>query len=303
MGTAINRFQKGDFFGERSLITGQPRAASIRATEKTRCFTFQIDDFPASTVLSGKTSPTTDRLSQIDEKYGLDYYNIDFLETQFQEKAVVNQARGSVNNPGAIEGVDNEGLPSIKMDDNVLSLLMRFKLLRQAARCFEYIKETKPSWGDSGDIKRRSLLISKLTGTQRKEFTELFQLIDTSNDNKISVVELKQVLEMIDDSERSDEEVEEIINKADPSVNGNKSISYMDFMGVMAEAEFYYLFKDTFAALDKTNSGYIQAGKIEKLLDGLRDLISDDRKSIIDMEDKDMLIDYDTFAMMMIGTR
>merc|ERR1711957_266896 len=164
-------------------------------------------------------------------------------------------------------------------------------------------KKTKPSWGDIGEIKRRSLLISKLTSTQRLEFTELFQLIDTSNDKRISVTWVRQVLGVIDDGERSNEELEEIINKADPSTNGNKSISYMDFMGVMAEAEFYYLFKDTFSALDKTNSGYIQAGKIDKMLCGLRDLISDDRKSIIDIEDKDMLIDYDTFAMMMIGTR
>ena len=54
LGTAINVFRKGDFFGKRSLIAGQPRAASIRATEKTRCFTFKIDDLPASTVLSCK---------------------------------------------------------------------------------------------------------------------------------------------------------------------------------------------------------------------------------------------------------
>jgi len=309
LGTAINRFGKGEFFGERSLITGQPRAASICATEKTRCFTFNIDDFPASTVLSGKSLPTADRLAQVDEKYGLDYYDIDYLQTQFDEANVANQLRGNPNRPETIEGVDIEGgintedFPSIKMDDNVLSLLLRFKLLRNAARCFEYIKKSKPKWGDSGDMKRRSLLVSKLTSTQRKEFTELFQMIDTSNDNKISVDELKEVLEMVDDSEKSNEELEEIINKADPSVNGNREISYMDFMGVMAEAEFYYLFKDTFSALDKTNSGYIQAGKIEKMLCGLRDLISDDRKSIIDMEDKDMLVDYESFAMMMIGTR
>jgi len=309
LGTAINRFGKGEFFGERSLITGQPRAASICATEKTRCFTFSIDDFPASTVLSGKSLPTADRLAQVDEKYGLDYYDIDYLQTQFDEANVANQLRGNPNRPETIEGVDIEGgintedFPSIKMDDNVLSLLLRFKLLRNAARCFEYIKKSKPNWGDSGDMKRRSLLVSKLTSTQRKEFTELFQMIDTSNDNKISVDELKEVLEMVDDSEKSNEELEEIINKADPSVNGNREISYMDFMGVMAEAEFYYLFKDTFSALDKTNSGYIQAGKIEKMLCGLRDLISDDRKSIIDMEDKDMLVDYESFAMMMIGTR
>jgi len=301
LGTAINRFSKGDFFGERSLMTGQPRAGSIRAIEKTRCFTFDLNDIPSSSVLSGKMSASTDRLAQVNDKYGVDYYDIDVLKPQFEAANVANQARGSVNTPQAIEGVDEEVSKGL-VDDNILSLLVRFKLLRNAARCFEYIKQTNPNWGDVGDANRRSLLVSKLTTAQRQEFTELFQLIDTSNDNKISVNELKLVLETIDESKRSDEELEEMINKADPSVDGNKEISYRDFMGVMAEAEFYYLFKDTFSTMDKTNSGYVQAGKIEKILCGLRDLISDDRKSIIDMEDKDMLVDYETFSMMMIGT-
>jgi len=312
LGTAINRFSTGEFFGERSLITSQPRAATIRAIEKTRCFTFDVKDIPSSSVLSGKRSPSTDRLAQVNDKYGLDYYDIDLLNPQLEAANVANQERGSVNTPDSISGVDieDESMMEINDDiinddiinDNILSLLVRFKLLRNAARCFEYIKLTNPKWGDVGDANRRALLVSKLTLAQRQEFTEVFRLIDTSNDNKISLNELKLVLETIDESERSDEELEEIINKADPSTNGNKEISYRDFMGVMAEAEFYYLFKDTFSLLDKTNSGYVQAGKIEKVLCGLRDLISDDRKSIIDMEDKDMLVDYDTFSMMMIGT-
>ena len=93
-----------------------------------------------------------------------------------------------------------------------------------------------------------------------------------------------------------------MINKADPSRDGNTEIMLPEFMGVMAEAEFYYLFKDTFATLDKEDSGFVQAGKLDKILCGLRDLISDDRKSIIDIDDKDMLIDYETFSRMMIGT-
>ena len=87
------------------------------------------------------------------------------------------------------------------------------------------------------------------------------------------------------------------------------------------------LFTDTFSSLDKDKTGYVQAGKLDKVLDGkdccnerrhirshlchllvrtlflgLRDLISDDRMSIIDVDDKDMLIDYETFSRMMIGT-
>ena len=44
LGAVVNRLGKNDYFGERSLITRQPRAASIRATEKTRCFTFDESD-------------------------------------------------------------------------------------------------------------------------------------------------------------------------------------------------------------------------------------------------------------------
>ena len=109
-------------------------------------------------------------------------------------------------------------------------------------------------------------------------------------------------MESIYDEQQSDDKVKEMINKANPTVDGNTEISMDEFMGVMAEAEFYYLFKETFATLDKQNSGYVQAYKLDKVLCGLRDLISDDRKSIIDVEDKEMLIDYETFSRMMIGT-
>lgn len=64
-------------------------------------------------------------------------------------------------------------------------------------------------------------------------------------DGKISVLELKNALNSIDD-ERSDDEIKEMINKADPSVDGNTEISYSEFMGVMAEADFYFLFKGNF---------------------------------------------------------
>lgn len=54
MGNVINRLGVGNFFGERSLITGEPRAASIRAVkgdETTRCYTFRQEDIPPSCVL------------------------------------------------------------------------------------------------------------------------------------------------------------------------------------------------------------------------------------------------------------
>jgi calmodulin len=305
LGAVVNRLKKSDYFGERSLITGEPRAASIRTIGKTRCFTFDIDDIPKSSVLSGKSGATQERLKEVDDKYAVDYYNINFIDKQFVDVAKANQVKASPNGPSRDKDQERsmaEGAATKANEDAILSLLVRFKLLRQAARCFEYISKTSPRWGDEVVGRRRSLLVSKLTPGQQQEFKELFKLIDTSNDGVISILELKNALESIYDEQQSDEKVKEMINKADPSVNGNDSISLNDFMGVMAEAEFYYLFKETFATLDKENSGYVQAYKLDRVLCGLRDLISDDRKSIIDVEDKEMLIDYETFSRMMIGT-
>jgi calmodulin/calcium-binding protein CML len=82
-------------------------------------------------------------------------------------------------------------------------------------------------------------------------------------------------------------------------------MNYDDFMGLMAEAEFYHLFRDIFASLDENNSGYVKARELDRVLCGVRDLISDDRggnKSVIDVEDKDMLVDYEQFSRMLLGT-
>ncbi len=304
LGAVVNRFTKNNYFGERSLITGEPRAASIRAVEKTRCFTFDIEDIPVSSALSGKSHASQARMDEINEKYALDYYDINLIDKQFQDVAKANQVKGSPNGPSKdleVE-VSKEEIGKDAGKDAILSLLVRFKLLRQAARCFEYILQTSPTWGDKGEAYRRSLLVTKLTPSQQAEFKEVFKMVDTSHDGKLSVLELKGALESIYDEQQEDDKVKEMINKANPMVDGNTEITIDEFMGVMAEAEFYYLFKETFAALDKQNTGYVQAYKLDKVLCGLRDLISDDRKSIIDVEDQEMLIDYETFSRMMIGT-
>lgn len=302
LGAVVNRLTKYNYFGERSLITGQPRAASIRTNEKTRCFTFDIDDIPASSVLSGKRGASQERLNQINDKYAIDYYDINLIEKQFVDVAKANQVKGSPNGPTSrrVKGIEKSFSEDQK--NNVLSLLVRFKLLRQAGRCFKYILKTNPAWGDKGEMYRRSLLVSKLSAGQQQEFKDLFKMIDTSNDGAISILELKNALDAIYDEQQSDEKVKEMINKSDLKVDGNTELSLEEFMGVMAEAEFYYLFRETFATLDTENSGYVQAYKLDRILCGLRDLISDDRKSIIDIEDQEMLIDYETFSRMMIGS-
>jgi len=309
LGAVINVLGPHNYFGERALITQEPRAASIRALQKTRCFAFDQKDVPLSSVLSGSKQATSERMAEVNSKYGTDVYDIDMISNQFSAANTANQQRGSVNSPDAIRGVDvDEDYVIPPMEDNalrsdsndrVISLLVRFKQIRRAAKCFEYIMKSRPNFGDAGEARRRALLVSKLTRSQREEFTDLFHIIDSSRDGFVSMIELRRAMETVGEG-RSDDELREMINNANPNIDGNAEIDLGAFMGVMAEAEFYYLFLDTFELLDVNNTGYVSSQDLDRVLCGVRDLISDDRMSIIDTEDN-LQVDYETYANMLLG--
>jgi len=318
LGTVINRFASLDYFGERALITGEPRAASIRASVKTRCFAFDKDDIPTSSVLSGKAGEATAmRLAEVNDKYGVDFYNLELIQARksIEDSNLASQLRGSVNTPQPITGVDNDKevveeeadanaamfarTPAISTsNDTIINLMQRLRIIKYAARCFDYITKMRPSW-TPGAQRRRSMLADKLTNAQSQEFKELFSIIDASSDNEISLWELKRVRDSIGE-ETTDEELEEMVTTT--GMDGAQVLTFDDFMGIMAEAEFYHLFTDTFASLDRENTGFVKAQDLDRVLCGMRDLISDDRKSIIDVEDKDMMIDYEQFSKMLLGS-
>jgi calmodulin len=313
LGTVINRLGVNDYFGERALITGEPRAASIRATEHVTCWIFDKDDFPASSVLSGKTKQASfDDLDFVNDKYGVAFgvNNTDYMSYQIRDAWQMNQVRGSFNTPAPIRGVDtaddvaniNEVPELDKENDAIFSLLTRFKMVRLVSRCFTYIMDTRARWGDEGIRKRRSMLVSRLTPAQRSEFTDTFKLIDKSGEGKITLLDLKRVKESTGEKKADDELLGMIAKNRDDEIDGEAVLTFQDFMGMMAETEFYHLFRDIFASLDTNDTGFVKAGDLERILCGVRDLISDDRKSIIDVEDDDMLIDYEAFSRMLLGT-
>jgi len=287
------------------------------------------------TVYAGTKQVSQERIQQFNEKYGVDVYDLEAIieESTTKRANVESQKRGSVFKPNttfrptfggstvtptnteeqeeaqptAVPGASSSSLSSPfgltpAQADDVLPLLVKFQMIRHAARCFDYIMHTKPKWGDEGESRRRQMLVAKLSASQKSEFTNVFQMIDTSHDGLISLGELKRALMTTGSDDHTDEETLDMINKADPSVDGNASITYQDFMGVMAEAEFYHLFRDTFSSLDKYDSGFVRASDLDRVLCGVRDLISDDRKSIIDVEDTEMMIDYEHFSKMLLGT-
>lgn len=276
LGAVVNQLGKFDYFGERALTTGEPYAASVRALEKTRCFAFNVEDIPESSILSKKRRATRDMVKKLTERYVLP------------------------------ESYVPPTYPTTERDECVLELLVRFKQIRQAAKCFEYIMNSDALMGDKGEIARRSVLVSKLSQSQRQDFIDVFNMADVDKTGTISLLEVRRFMESAR-KEISDRELLEMINKANPSRmtseawNMSTGITLDEFLGVMAEAEFYYLFTETFQELDRDNTGYVRAGDLDEVLGGVRDLISDDRKSIIDVEDKDFQVDYEQFARMLLG--
>lgn len=329
LGTVINRLSTGDFFGERGLITGEPRAASIRVAEdETRCIWWNRVDIPPACILSNPMENNDEAVKSANEKYGVTMaeLSLDVITKQIAESVTASQQRGSPNTPNAINGVDNDDdvdsveastkiagssgeIPKLATTgDDIITLIQRLRLIRLVSRCFNYIISSRVVWGSEGVTRRRSMLVSKLSNTQRIDFTDAFKLVDVTNDNQISLLELKRLMESVGE-EKTDEQLAEMISLSSSSSTSisnssvdDKPISYTDYMGLMAEAEFYYLLRDIFASLDIYDSGFVKASAIERVLMGVRDFISDDRKSIIDVDDKDMLIDYETFSKMLLGT-
>ncbi len=333
LGVVVGELRKGDYFGERALSTGEPLAASFRVVEKVRVFAFDAGDIPESSILSKQRRATREMIEQLDQRYILP---ADYKPATSSNHYVRNEA-----------------------DDWILDLLVRFKQIRQAAKCFNYIMMTEPKWNDPGtsecwgrvgtntmyarlgvivcrrneycshfslsrtlllptqlfhsipgEIARRTLLVQKLSGAQEREFREVFDMVDVKKSGAISLLEMRKFMETAR-QQKTDQELLEMINRANPSYTrggGETSstdrpiITRNEFMGVMAEAEFYNLLTETFQELDRDNTGYVRAGDLDMVLGGVQDLIADKKKvNIIDVEDADMLVDYEQFSKMLLG--
>ena len=272
LGVVVKELKEFDYFGERALTTGEPLAATCRVVEKVRAFAFNVDDIPDSSILSKKRKATREMVEQLTERYLLP------------------------------ETYAPPSYPTSPREECVLDLLVRFKQIRQAAKCFEYIMKSRPNWGDEGEIGRRSMLVNKLSKAQADEFRDVFDIVDKEKKGKISLLEMRKFMESARASKSTDE-LMAMLARAKPDFEENKdyAISRFEFMGVMAEAEFSNLFTSTFEELDLDGTGYVRAGDLDEVLGGVRDLISDDQTSLIDTEDKDMLVDYEQFSKMLLG--
>ena len=146
------------------------------------------------------------------------------------------------------------------------------------------------------------MLVNVLGPLQRQEIADAFKLIDEDGDKEITLIELKRLLSSIGE-ERTDQELLEVIGSTHlDGMDDKKVMTVEDFTGLMAEAEIYYLFLDTFRAMDPSDTGFVRAKDLDRVLCGVRDLISDDRRSIIDVDDTEMMVDYEQFSRMLLGS-
>jgi calmodulin len=274
------------------------------------------------------TLSVEEEMDNINERYGVDLGDLQNTanERQYMDNLLTTQVRGSPNHPEPIDSVDNDKefvsseeemekmlAPPTMMGkvtssgglqastEVIIPLLQRFKLIRLVTRCFEYIVGNRLRFGVETARRRRSMLVNLLSQSQQVEFTDAYNLIDSDGDGEITLMELRRLMDSIGEA-KSDEELVSLIETSHQEMDGRQVITYPDFMGLMAEAEFYHLFLDTFRALDTRDLGYVRAKDLDRVLCGVRDLITDDRRSIIDVEDTEMMVDYEQFSKMLLGT-
>ena len=133
-------------------------------------------------------------------------------------------------------------------------------------------------------------------------------MIDVTKSGVISLLEMRKFMNLAREK-KTDSELMEMINRANPSYaqtapsySQTATITRNEFLGVMAEAEFYNLFTETFQDLDQEKTGYVRAGDLAEVLGDVEELLSEERKiNLIDGEDVDMLIDYEQFSKMLLG--
>ena len=162
--------------------------------------------------------------------------------------------------------------------------------------CYDHIVSTKPRFGDKNESYRRSLLLKKVTKAQKAEYNEVFVLIDQNDDGSVQQSELLKVVNSLS----SDENAVSFVDGFDV----DQSLTKEEFLAIMAEAEFYNLFVNTFNTLDVYNSGFVRGSDINRILKGINDLISDENFSLIqEVGGDDNLINYEQFTKMLLGTK
>jgi len=292
-GTFLNKLVPEAYFGERSILSQQPRSFTVIANGKVRCLTI---DKPALV----KADP---------EKWG---EGTRFLPATWgAERRLVAEGKQPIVAPvtdQAAEDSDSSSSSSSGGLTDQVPTIVRFKLLRSAVRAFEHTnRRLTPKWGDAEEQGFRTSLVQQLSPSQLAEYKLAFQLLDHDDNGSVESWELAKALGIFRGREKgamSEEELSTMINKADPSVDGNTALYEKDFIAIMAEAEYSAFFLEAFSLLDERGNGFVEAGELLEVLNNLKVMTPVQLQKLMkDLGvDSDGHVEYEAFVNLMMST-
>jgi len=270
-GTLTNALEEGSYFGERGLITNEPRAATILAATKVRALAV---DRSALAKADRRFEDGT-RLSELIET------NENFL-WGYEQKQVVEGLKTTLTPSKRAAAQkpldDDEPAPEAPLNGEFalannplatdLSLMQRLRLVRAVVRAFDQAAARSPKWGDAAEKKYRAGLVAQLTPYQRDEFEQTFHIIDRDGDGAITVADLAGLMTAVGRAPQ-DDELRSMINKANPEVEGNDMIAINDFLALMAQAEFSAMFLEAFSLLDPNGHGWVESELLWQMMNTL----------------------------------
>jgi len=263
LGGRTNTLVAGAYFGERALVTNEPRAASIVAA------------ISAIALIVDRSA-----LAKADRRIWGGDVNFeslaDVLETSsegmlwgYERKAPVYLPRDNFKKSHrAFKPVLKAGSDYFENSTTPLPVMQRLRLLRSVVRAFDQAAARAPKWGDAAEISYRKGLVAQLTSYQRQELKQTFRLLDRDCDGSISVPDLASL--MIAVGRRPEAlELANMINKANPEIEGNTNLRLDDFLALMAQAEFSAMFLEAFKLLDPEGHGWVESELLWQMMNAL----------------------------------
>ena len=229
-GGRTNTLVAGAYFGERALVTNEPRAASIVAA--TNAIALIIDRSALARADRRIWGEDTTFDSLVDllelssegvlwgyERKGPMLESDDILESR---SPLGHPSIGNVSSAPPKAGsayFENTTMP--------LPVMQRLRLLRSVIRAFDQAAARSPKWGDAAEILYRKRLVTQLTNYQRQEFKQTFALLDRDGDGSISVSDLASLMVAVGRHPNA-LELANMINKANPEIEGNTNLNLDD---------------------------------------------------------------------------
>lgn len=275
LGGRTNTLVAGAYFGERALVTNEPRAASIVAVMSVVAL---IVDCSA--------------LAKADRKvWGEDviFESLADLFAGSSEEAfwgyerkapVILSGENRKKNQLSLDPAFRTGSDYFENRTTPLPVMQRLRLLRSVVRAFDQAAARTPKWGDVAEISYRQGLVAQLTSYQRQELKQIFALLDRDCDGSISVPDLASL--MIAVGRRPEAlELANMINKANPEIEGNTHLRLADFLALMAQAEFSAMFLEAFKLLDPEGHGWVESERLWQMMNALIPSTTDGDKELV----------------------